>query len=193
VGVPATADWDGISNLVAAGDTVGRALFGGDAALGLGDAALGLGDAALGLGAAGSAAFLLVELAEPLMVRQPATGRVDDLHVELILLRGFRRFLPGTPVPTPTPGWTLDAAVTGLDLRDGAGNLWARVRARPEPRWLAAADRDRHIVVLYGPWLGVRTPYGVREDQYGAAQRSAELRAARLRGQVAVAAVPWRP
>jgi hypothetical protein len=193
---PVLPDWYDISQLVAAGDAEGRALLSDDP----------------GLGHAGQparrcvrprsrrddetahrpAAFLLIETAEPLMVRQPASGRTDDLQVELLILRGFRRFRPGTPVPAPNSGWALTNPPGRLELRDNASNKWAQVRTSPSARWLAAAGRDGHVVVLYGGWLGVGTPCGVRESQYGPAQRAAELRAARIRGQVAVAAVPWR-
>lgn len=180
VGVP--AGWDDISTLVADGDPRGRALLGDEPDLGLTGAATGR-----------PAAFLLVEPAEPVLVRQPVTGRTDDLQVELLIVRGFRRFLPGAAVPAPASGWALDRSPAGLELRDRAGNVWARVPAAPSPQWCAAADRDGHVVVIYGAWVGVRTPSGVRDAQYGPAQRAAELRAARNRGQVAVAAVAWRP
>ncbi|GAA1800344.1 hypothetical protein HC028_16940 [Planosporangium flavigriseum] len=177
VAAPGLSDWDGISTLVADGDLRGRALLGDDPALGP---------------AGGAHAYLLIEVAEPLMVRQPLTGRIDELQVELLILRGFSRYLPGADVPAPSSRWVLDHRAAGLELRDAAGNLWARVPADPDPEWLAAAGRDGHVVVLYGAWLGVRTPSGVRDSQYGPAQRAAELRAARPRGHVAVAAVPWR-
>jgi hypothetical protein len=179
---PQLSDWDDISGLVADGDLRGRALLGDEPDLGLPDEA-----------ARRPAAFLLIEPAEPLMVRQPVTGRTDDLQVELLILRGFRRFLPGAPLPAPSSGWTLHDRTASLELRDDAGHVWARVPASPSPQWRAAADRDRHVVVLYGAWLGVRTPYGVRDAQYGPAQRAGELRAAGTRGHVAAAAVRFRP
>lgn len=192
---PRLADWDDISHLVAAGDALGRALLGDDPALGhAGEPARRCvrprfrGDHET---ADLPAAFLLIEPVEPFMVRQAATGRTDDLQVELLILRGFRRFLPGTPLPAPNSGWTLTNPPAGLELRDSASNEWAQVRVNPSPRWLAAAGRDGHVVVLYGAWLGVRPPCGVRDTQYGPAQRAAELRAARAWGQVAVAVVPW--
>lgn len=197
---PPRSDWGDISNLVADGDIRGRALLGDDPALGL------AGEPARRCTGPASRrddervhrprAFLLIEPAEPLMVKQPETGRTDDLHVELLILRGFSRFRPGTPMPAPSSGWTLNNTTAALELRDNAGNEWAQVRTSrsprcPGPRWLAAADRDGHVVVLYGAWLGVRTPCGVRDSQYGPAQRAGELRAARARGHVAVAVVPW--
>jgi hypothetical protein len=58
-------------------------------------------------------------------------------------------------------------------------------------RWLAAAEELGRVVVLHGAWLGVRAPRGVRDNQYGAAQRAAEVRAARAQGHVAAAMVPY--
>jgi hypothetical protein len=190
------AEYEAIREAVVAGDIEGRALLGADPALELADEPIrrcvrppARRD---GEPAGRGAAFLLIEPAEPLMVRQPATGRTDDLRVELLILHGFRRFRPGTPLPAPNPGWRLHNLQTALALRDRAGNEWARVPASPSPRWFAAAGRAGRVVVLYGAWLGVRTPCGVRDIQYGPAQRAAELRAARMRGHVAVATVPWR-
>ncbi|NJC72667.1 hypothetical protein HC031_23530 [Planosporangium thailandense] len=190
--VPQPSAWDDISHLMAAGDPLGRALLGDDPALGpAGDPV----PRCIGRRRPGRtpAAFLLIEPAEPLMIRHPATGRTDDLQVELLLLRGFRRFLPGAAIPAAPPGWALSGCRSGLALRDHAGNVWAHVPVRPHLPWRDAAAQDGRVFVLFGPWLGVRTPCGVREAQYGPAQRAAELRAARIRGHVAAAAVAWRP
>jgi hypothetical protein len=164
-------DWGAISQLVAGCDTAARALTGDDPALGF----------------TGPAAVLLLEPSEPLLATDPATGRAHDLQVELLVRRGFQRFLPGTPVPAPLPGWSVRVGPAGLELNDGAGNPWACPEIVPDPSWLSHVD-DR-VLVLYGPLLGVRPPRGVPDAQYGPAQRAGELRGARTRGLVAAALI----
>ncbi|GAA2592922.1 hypothetical protein GCM10010399_24450 [Dactylosporangium fulvum] len=176
---PPVPDWSTIGHLMADSQTVGRALL--------------ADDPALGWTAAGvrPAAILLLEPAEPLMAVDPPTGRTFDLQVELLVRRGFGRFPLDAPVPAPLPGWTVQIGPVGLELLDAGGNVWSAAGVTPGPRWLSTVDECGYVQVLYGAWLGVRTPRGVRADQYGPARRAAELRAARMRGLVAAATVAW--
>jgi hypothetical protein len=204
-------DWHRISRLVAGDDTVGRALLGDDPALepagaGAADAA-GAGPVGRararpvpGAAAAGAgllrvvdhAPFLLVEPVEPVLVREPTTGRVSDLNVDLLVQRGCGRFRPDAPVPAPA-GWTLSAGPTWFKLCDPAGQPWAYPTATAPNAWWLAADRLRYVVVLYGAWVGIRPPRGVPGERFGPAQRAAELRAGGSRGLVAVTTAAWHP
>jgi hypothetical protein len=182
-------DWHRISRLVAGDDTVGRALLGDDPALGL--AGAGAANAA-GAGHLRAAAFLLIEPVEPVLVREPDTGQVSDLNVDLLVQRGCRRLRPDAAVPPPA-GWSLCAGPAWFKLCDAAGQAWAYPAATAPNEWWLAADRLGYVVVLYGAWLGVRVPRGVPGDRFGPAQRAAELRAGRSRGLVAATTAVWRP
>jgi hypothetical protein len=170
-------DWAAISQLMAGCGTAARALPAGDPALGF----------------TASEPVLLIEPFEPLMATDPATGGMCDLQVELLVRRGFTRFQPGAPVPGRAAGWRLRVRPVAMELVDGSGNVWAsNIRASPDgpppAAWLSSVEG--RVLVLYGAWLGVRAPRGVREAHYGPAQRAAELRDARMRGLVAAASLP---
>jgi hypothetical protein len=191
-------DWTSVSQLVAAGDPVGRALLSDDPALGFNDRSRPLNNQSPAApDSAGRPhrplAVLLLEPAEALMAWDPVTNRRRDLLAELLVQRGFRRFAVDMPVPGPQVGWTLEVEPSGLALRDRGANVWARPTVRPDEPWLAAAAGHGYVVILFGSCLGVRIPQGVRSEQYGPRQRAAELKQGRLCGLVAVAAVPWQP
>ncbi|HEU4425778.1 MAG TPA: hypothetical protein VFR67_24845 [Pilimelia sp.] len=170
-------DWIHVSQLVSDDAVASRSLLGGDPALGF----------------AAGAPVLLLECSEAMMINEPASGGVHELQTELLIRRGFHRFLPGTAVPPPLAGWAVTPAPDGLELLDDAGNPWAYADPNPDPRWLAAVEAGRQVLVLYGAWLGVRAPQAVRSAQYGPRRRAAELRAGRAHGLVAAATVAWRP
>jgi hypothetical protein len=172
-GAPPRPDWVAISRLMAGGGTAGRILSGDDPALGF----------------VAPAPVLLVEPFEPLMVADPETGRTCDLQVELLVRRGFGWFPLGAAPPRPLAGWRLRAAPDTAELLDDTGNVWARPEIEPTPACLSTVDGVRSVLVLYGAWLGVRAPRGVRSMHYGPAQRAAELRDARTRGLVAAGLV----
>jgi hypothetical protein len=165
-------DWATISRLMAGCDTAARALPAGDPALGF----------------AAPEPVLLVEPFEPLMATDPATGGMSDLQVELLVRRGFARFPLGAPPPRRSPGWRLRVRPVAVELVDGSGHVWASSDSTLPAVWLSSVERC--VLVLYGAWLGVRAPRGVREAHYGPAQRAAELRDARTRGLVAAASLP---
>lgn len=190
----ASPDWARISELVAAGDTACRALLGDDPTLGRAANAAVVARQPRPHGRARPRPVLLLEPAEPLMVGgDPRTGCRRELQAELLELRGFRRLSAGRRQPPPLSDWSLRSDPYGLELRDGAGNVWARPRTVPDRRWLAAAEADGCVLVFYGAWLGVVAPRGVRDAQYGPAQRAAELDLGCSSGLVVSATVHWGP
>ena len=169
---------DPVRLLLTGGVTPGRALLGDDPALGF------LAPAGLPV--------LLLEPVETFMALDP-TGRDCELQTEVLVQQGFQRFEPGADPVGELSGWTVRQAVGQLQLRDGAGELWAYSYVRPGRRWLdAAADAHGRALVVYGTMIGVRAPRGVRAGQYAPAHRAAELQTARGRGLVAAAILTWR-
>jgi hypothetical protein len=137
---------------------------------------------------------VLFEPVKVIMGKNKITGLVQELRTEAIVACGFHRVPPPRSVwaAEPAPGWELVREPGCLVLRDGSGDVWASSQITPDPRWVSAAASRRHVIVFYGPQLGVRTPAGIGRARYTAAARAAEFRAAREQGLVSVATVPWR-
>jgi hypothetical protein len=163
--------------LLAAESTPGRALPAGAPAL----------------GAAGMSGHpvLLLEPAEAFIVVDPSSGRDCEMQAEILVRQGFHRLGPAAPEPGRLAGWSVRQAGSQLQVRDGAGELWAYTSERPNAGWLAEAERLDGVLVVYGALVGVRAPRGVAAGQYGPRQRAAELSAGRSRGFVAAAVLAW--
>jgi hypothetical protein len=163
--------------LLSGGVTPGRAVLGDDPALGLAEPS--------------ELPVLLLEPVESFMALDPS-GYRRELQTELLVQRGFQRFGPGEHTIQPQPGWCLRRTPTRLALLDEAGETWLHTFVRPGRRWLAAAAEHGAVLVVYGTMVGVRAPRGVPAVQYAVAYRAAELQAARARGLVAAAVLPWQ-
>ncbi|MEY9860099.1 hypothetical protein ABH935_005735 [Catenulispora sp. GAS73] len=85
-------------------------------------------------------------------------------------------------------GWSVRQTGDGMELWD-SGGLWAVGHGALGAKWLQAAEDLGHVLVVYGPRIGVRQPVSGRWD---AAAKAAELRSARQSGIVAAAVVAWR-
>jgi hypothetical protein len=136
---------------------------------------------------------ILFEPVKVIMSENKTTGLVTELRTEAIVACGFHRVPPPASVwaAEPAAGWELLRQPGQLALRDASGDIWASAQVTPDPRWVSAAASRRHVIVFYGPQLGVRAPAGKRPAQYTTAARAAEFRAARSQGLVSVATVPW--
>ena len=161
--------------LLAGVATPGRALLGTDPALGT-----RLGHP-----------VLLLEPFDAFTAVDPKSGRVRELHAEILVRQGFQRYHPDGSEPDRMPGWALHRVGSQLQLRDGRDDTWAYTSARVGTGWLAEARQPGGVLIVYGTLVGVRAPRGLVSTQYGSRQRAAELSAGRARGFVAAALVEW--
>jgi hypothetical protein len=178
-------------------DMPGRVTYLDDPVFGSMQAAIGLSpDGALIADTSGTEEPVPVVLFEPekaIMTENAVTGLVQELRTEAIIACGFHRVPPpgGVWGAEPAFGWELRREPGMLTLRDASGDIWASSELTPDPRWVSAAASGRHVIVFYGPQLGVRVPPGTDPARYTTAARAAEFRAAREQGLVSVATVPW--
>ena len=77
-------------------------------------------------------------------------------------------------------------------LCDGSGEIWAASDLTPDPQWVSAAVSYRHVIVFFGPRLGVRVPPETEPASYTTAARAREFRSGRKHGLVSVATVKWQ-
>jgi hypothetical protein len=174
----------------------GRATYLTDPVLGSMHLATGVRDGKLIAGDAGTVEPLPVMLFEPgrvIMLENTAAGVVQEGRVEAIVAAGFGR-VPAGPAwaVESAPGWQLQRVPGELVLRDSNGDIWASSPVTPDPRWVSAAASYGHVMVFYGPRLGVRCPEGTSPDRYTTAARAAEFRQARGYGLVTAAIVSWQ-
>ncbi len=136
---------------------------------------------------------ILFEPVRVIMGANKVSGLVQELRTEAIVAAGFHRVPPG-PVwaAKPAVGWEVRREPGRLKLCDGSGDIWAASEITPDPRWVSAAVSYRHIIVFYGPRLGVRVPPGTDPASYTMAARAAEFRDGRKHGLVSVATVTWQ-
>jgi hypothetical protein len=136
---------------------------------------------------------VLFEPVRIMMGENKVTGLVQELRTEAIVAAGFHR-VPSGPVwaAKPAVGWEVRREPGRLVLCDGTGDIWAASEITPDPQWVSAAVSYRHIIVFYGPRLGVRVPPGTDPASYTTAARAAEFRDGRQKGLVSVATVKWQ-
>jgi hypothetical protein len=136
---------------------------------------------------------VLFETVTAIMGENTVTGLVQELQTETIVACGFHRMPPPGAVwaVQPAAGWEVRREPGQLVLRDASGDIWASSDITPDPRWVSAAASRRHVIVFYGPKLGIRTPPGTNPARYTTAARTAEFRTARDQGLVSMAIVSW--
>jgi hypothetical protein len=136
---------------------------------------------------------MMFEPGRAVILENTAAGVAQEGRVEAIVAAGFGRVPPG-PVwaVESAPGWQLQRRPGELVLRDTNGDTWASSPVTPDPRWVSAAASYGHVMVLYGPQLGVRCPDGASPDRYTTGARAAEFRQAREYGLVTAAIVRWQ-
>ncbi|USX56331.1 hypothetical protein [Lentzea sp. HUAS12] len=134
---------------------------------------------------------LPVVLFEPLGgvgMRSAGGSRTFEAQAETIIAAGFGRFLPDTTIVPQLPSWSVRHTPDGVELWD-EGGIWARAELTVNEEWLATAEAQRAVRVIYGVFVGVRIPRG--RNTYTEADREAELLRSRRSGIVAAAEIPW--
>lgn len=111
-----------------------------------------------------------------------------EAQAEGIIIAGFSRFLPDSTAVPRLQSWSVRRTPEGLELWD-EGGIWARAELSIDDEWLAAVETHQVVRVVYGVFVGVRTPHG--RVSYTDTDRETELLHARRSGIVAVAEVPW--
>ena len=133
---------------------------------------------------------LLLEPRKCAISRNTETGVTREEQIEAIITAGFERLLYPALRIQQESGWKITMIGQTIRLMDPAGGLWAEGKHARDERWLSQARWLGWVLVIYGPFVGVRTPQG--QDNYDDAARLEELRDARQRGLVAAALVRWR-
>ncbi len=120
------------------------------------------------------------------------TGTAHDLLTEAIIAAGFHR-IPAGPVWTgrPAQGWGLYRTADGLVLRDPDGAIYAEATTALDPAWVSTATSLGSVLVLHGPFLGIRTPPGRTRACYTVDDRAQEIKRGRRDGLLAGATVTW--
>jgi hypothetical protein len=174
----------------------GRVTYLTDPVLGSMQMAAGVHGGKLIAGDPGTVEPLPVMMFEPgraVLLENTAAGVVQEGRVEAIVAAGFGRVPPGAVWAVESaPGWQLQRVPGELVLRDTNGDTWASSPVTPDPRWVSAAASYGHVMVLYGPQLGVRRPPSTSPDRYTTGARAAEFRQAREYGLVTAAIVRWQ-
>jgi len=189
-------DLDSLTEVVQP-DMPGRATYLTDPVLGHGQPVSGIGPGGRLLtednGTTEPLPVVLFEPAHAVVLQNTGTGLMQEARIEGIIAAGFGR-IPPHPVWTVRPalGWEVRRRAGELVLRDGGGEIWATSKITPDPAWVSAAASYQHVIVFFGPQLGVRVPPGTSPADYATARRAAEFQAARRRGLVAAATVAWR-
>ncbi|MEV4417948.1 hypothetical protein [Catellatospora sp. NPDC049609] len=118
-------------------------------------------------------------------------GAPREVQVESAIALGLRRW-QGSGVLGRVGGWLLRRAARGLELLTPDGSMFSRGELALPPRWISEAMSVRRVLVLYGPWVGVRPPQGCTDDgQYTARARRDELRQAQRKGMVAAGVIAF--
>ncbi|MCQ4045834.1 hypothetical protein ACFOSC_27850 [Streptantibioticus rubrisoli] len=170
-------------------DDHGRIMFWDDPALQLGELATGVdvttGAITTAPGESGQMPAALFEPERAMMTRLPGQPPKEG-QVEGTIALGFRRFPRGFADIRTAPGWELHRLPDDqLELRPPHGGVYSRIRVPLDPAWVSAALHHGHVLCLYGPQLGVRTPPGTPAAKYTPQARLEEFRQGRERGWVA--------
>lgn len=114
-----------------------------------------------------------------------------DAQIEAAIALGLSRLEPMFAKFEVADGWGVHRlAGDVLELRSPDGAPYSRFQADGDQEaWFAAAAGHGHVLCLYGTQLGVRTPPGMRAEQYTDAARLEEIRTGRARGLTAGALV----
>ncbi|WP_328335875.1 MULTISPECIES: hypothetical protein [unclassified Streptomyces] len=175
-------------------DDHGRLLFMDSPALGLGQTAIGIDSDTGAIQTTDREDPMPVALFEParaMMTNHP-DGPPREIQVEGALIAGLRRFPRGIADLRTIPGWALHRLPDDqLELRSPDGGVYSRIAVPSAPDWYSAALHHCHVMCLYGPQLGVRTPPGTTVEQYNDTKRLEELRQARGRGLVAAGIIAY--
>ncbi|KUM75417.1 ATP-binding protein [Streptomyces griseorubiginosus] len=146
-------------------------------------------------GAVGQDRAVALAIMEP--THMLAVGTPDGLGLELQVHRvcnsGLRLVvLEAFSVPTPAD-WQLRYHRGQLTLKDSAGAIRASARIKPPQEWIAAADRLRRVLVLYGFGFDLDNP-ARRNEAFGSPQAFYNrLHSAAARRLLAAGLVPWNP
>jgi hypothetical protein len=123
-----------------------------------------------------------VALVEPLRTARPPPGKADgggqtyDLRVGVAAKLGLSLATGAlAAMPPSADNWTFRHSRQGCSLIDPTGTALALFDVPDDARWLAAAERNGKIVLIYGPTIGVRRPGHVPADQYDDNARATEL------------------
>lgn len=150
---------------------------------------------ALGLravaGPDGRTARMPVLLVEPLLaaLATDAYGGRRELRVESVIASGLARLATAAP-RSVARAWQAHRDGPDVVLTEPSGQPIARAPA-PDypPGWLEAATEAGHVLVVYGPKIGVRTPPGAQS--WRDADRRGELADATRTGMAAWGLVRW--
>lgn len=155
----------------------------------LGDLAIDLAPEASppGSGHTTESAPVAVALVEPVITGHlpPAIpgGPPYDLRTAIAAKLGLPVLTAQASPPVPAANWTLEHRPGAFVLTDATGSVLAQSTAPEQSRWRDLAERLGHVVVIYGPMVGVRSPSGTPQDHYDDAVRAAELSQSKATGK----------
>jgi hypothetical protein len=137
---------------------------------------------------------VLFEPSRCVISQDSRTGTVHELLTETIIAAGFHRISAGAFwTGRPAQGWGLYRTTEGLVLRDADGAVYAEATTVLDPAWVSTATSLGSVLVLHGPYLGIRTPPGRTQACYTVEDRAQEIKRGRRDGLLAGATVTWHP
>lgn len=133
---------------------------------------------------------LLLEPYRIIVVTNRRTGEFEhEIRVENAVGLGLQRLAPGVSLLDVARDWTVHQNGRQVSLRAPFDQVVAETELRFPPAWLAAAEAVGHVLVIYGPEVGVRPRAGARS--YNDDDRRAELHRSRRAGMAAWGLVRW--
>jgi hypothetical protein len=136
---------------------------------------------------------LLFEPTQCAALVDPVTGQWHEPRIGSLVAAGWQRVPPQFIMAgLPADGWGVHRTATGVRLTDPYGCTYVESKLALDPEWISAAVSTGSVMVLIGPWLGIRTPDGHTPESYTIGDRAEDFTYGRRNGLIAAATIRWR-